>query len=271
MPPKENEVDKLFDGLPEEDRSEFNLEDDQREARGEQTPAKDSDNNQDKDNDDEGDVRKNRRHRRLERQLEAERNMNIALNERVKILSSNIKPADSTDDLTAMPPEWVALYGNTPESEKAWQMQSSLLQKHTERAKKEALLEFETQQRQAMEKQKGYEEQVTTELEALEDEFNVDLTSNSPAARKTRNDFLELVEKLSPKDANGNIIGYADFGQTFEIFKESKAKSKSSIVDKQKEIASRSMQTSGPNSGAQNQQTTRGFHGWKKDYNITKN
>jgi hypothetical protein len=55
-------------------------------------------------------------------------------------------------------------------------------------------------------------------VEEIEDEFDVDLTSKE--SEKARTDFYKLLAKMSPKDRDGNIIGYADHFAVWEEYQE---------------------------------------------------
>ncbi len=229
-----NEFEKFIGELSGEDKGVENIfeENLQEEKKPEEGEKKEEDT----------EARKNRRHRRLEDQLRKERESNIALNERIKTLAEiKIESAGSSND---MPAEWVALYGDTPEAKTAWAMQERMFKMHKEEAKKEAIAEFQEQQNAVAEKQKEFESFIDSELESLEDEHNIDLTSDAPSARKARRELLEMVQKISPKDENGNISGYADFSATFELYKSSKSKT-NDTVSRQKQIAAKSMQESG--------------------------
>ncbi len=81
-------------------------------------------------------------------------------------------------------------------------------------------------------------------MENLEEAYDVDLTSNSPTGKKNRAQFLDLVERFSPKDSSGNISEYADFEQVFDVFQ----KSQTSDNTRQKDLASRGMVRSGSSS-----------------------
>lgn len=82
------------------------------------------------------------------------------------------------------------------------------------------------------------EEELDNSLEEIEESFGVDITSNSPVARKTRVDFLKFVEKIAPKDRNGNLIDYPDMVSAFETFQERKQAPTSTRA---KDLASRSI------------------------------
>lgn len=82
------------------------------------------------------------------------------------------------------------------------------------------------------------EEELDNSLDEIEETFGVDITSNSPVARKTRVDFLKFVEKIAPKDRDGNLIGYPDMLSAFETFQERKTAPASTRA---KDLASRSI------------------------------
>ncbi len=254
MEPK-NEVDKFFEGLPEADQ------------KGAEIFAPEAPREEVKEEDKEPEIRKNRAHRRTEEKLQETREMNIALAERVKILSEQ-KAEKNNTNTSEMPAEWVALYGSSPEAESAWKVQEKLLQKHTEIAEERAVERIKAEQQKSLDEQKKHESFIDSQFEALEDTYDVDLTSNAPGARKMRNEFIELVQKLSPKDERGEITGYPDFESTFEIYKNSREKEKSTeLQTRQKEISTRTMQKAGSPSLA-SKQITPGFRGWEKDYNL---
>lgn len=257
MPQQNNEVDKFFEGLPEAEVKEADVFEKPTEATEqvpevvvEKPPV----------------PRENREVRRLRAKMEEKDEMLGAMNERIIELSKgqtqrNLLPSE-------VPPEWIALYGNTPESQAAWKLNEKLLLNFKESATQDAISKFEAKQDQIRQEQKGFESFIDSELENLEEDFNVDLTSNAPAARKNRREFLELVEKLSPKDSEGTITGYADFASTFEIYQQNKGKEKPiETSDKQKELSARTMQKPG-SSNPTPKTPTPGFFGWRHDHNI---
>lgn len=99
------------------------------------------------------------------------------------------------------------------------------------------------------EKQADYEaeQQLQQGLENIEDNFSVDLTSNTPQARKTRTEFLTFVEGIAPKDSNGEISDYPDFEKSFELFQALNKKTLEPNT-KARELSSRSMTRSNDSS-----------------------
>lgn len=256
-----NEVQKFFDGLTEADNTPADIFAAPTEGASPEIPAKDEDGDE---------PRKNRKHRRLEQQLAAERENNRAIAESNKKLAEALAAKGTVVTTTdAMPAEWVALFGDDENAQKAWRLNQKMISDQVERVKietkTETLAEIEARQRQELDARQKVEQFVDSELEAIEDQFDVDLTSDAPAARKARKEFLDMVQKFSPKDSNGNVIGYADFSATFETYQASK--SQATEPNRNKEIASKSMQKSAPTTGTPKAPTP-GFFGWQKDLNL---
>lgn len=217
--------------LPSEDKNETDLFSDNLQAPAAQaddtdTPAKDSE------------PYKNRRHRRLEAQLQNEREENI----RLKALAEGRSEARQFAQENNVDERLLEMYGNTDDGKKAARLHMELLNDATSKGKELALQELKEERARETEAQKKYESFIDSELEAIEDEHNVDITSDAPAARKLRREFLEIVQKLSPKDSDGTITSFADFGGVWESFSEKRAKPDNSRA---KDVASRSMAPTG--------------------------
>ncbi len=243
-----NEVDKFFDELPSEDRKGADVFNDSKEEK----PVVKTEDGAEKLEDRE--ARKNRRERRQDAKLEAKDAMIEALNDRVKQLSQSESTKFQSEFKSSgeVPSEWIALYGDSPEAKRAWQMNEVLLNKAKQEAKDEALKEFESRQSASSQAARQAEEFIDQSLEDLEDKYNVDLTSKAPAAAKSRREFLGLVEELSPKDSDGLILAYADFDKTFEIYQNSRKSEKAAdTTNRQKELAGRSMNRGGGAAGSE--------------------
>lgn len=111
----------------------------------------------------------------------------------------------------------------------------------------------EEKQREESQEQE-VEEMLTNSIEEIEEEFNVDLTSKDPVVKKTRVDFLKYVEKIAPKDANGEILYLPDMVSTFETFQE--LRKKASTNERAKDLASRGTSRSGDVTNTPSQRIT---------------
>lgn len=252
-----NEIDKFFGDLPEQDKKVADVFNDKA------TPEEGTKKDEPKETEEETEVRKNRRHRRLEEQLQRERESNIALNERLKTLAEVDRTIRETSG--EIDPRLIRVFGTSEEGKEIAKHFTEILVETKESARAEALQEIENQEKGFKEEQNKYENIIDANLQNLEDEYNVDLTSDTPRANKMRKEFLEMVETLSPKDENGVITDYADFGSTFEVYQ-----GRQNRVDntRQREIASKSMQRSGPTGSEAASKVTPGFRGWETDYGL---
>lgn len=245
-----NQVDEFFKGLPTENEQQADVFEDKKPPT--EAPEKEEA---------EGEPVKNRRHRRLEAELQRERESNIALNERVKVLSE-VDQFRKDAQQEGLDPDLVEVFGPTDAGKRVAGIMQKKINDAVSLAEERALERMESEQQRVVEEQRQYESVIDSELESLEDEHGIDLTSDAPTGRKNRRELLEMVQKLSPKDDNGTITGYADFGSTFELWQSQQSKPES----RNKEIANRTMQRS--NTAAQETKITPGFRGWEKDYNL---
>jgi hypothetical protein len=78
-------------------------------------------------------------------------------------------------------------------------------------------------------------------IDQIEEKFNVDLSSGSQTAKKTRNEFLDFVGRISPKNEYGEIKEFPDLEEAFDIFKSTRKPEQNTQA---KQIAARGMATS---------------------------
>lgn len=237
----QNEVEKFFDSLPSQDKK---IPDTFEQKVNESTfTEKVNEKNNDGE---EVEGRKNRAYRRLEEKYQRERESAIALNERLIALAEAREENVNRNYGDNLDPDLIRVFGDSDTGKEVARIFDKKLTETATRAREEALIELEQRQSQGIQEQKEYESLIDSQLESLEDEHNIDLTSNAPQARKARREFLEMVQNLSPKDENGAITGYADFDSVFDVYERTRSQDKSpEMVSRQKEIASRSMQRSG--------------------------
>jgi len=168
---------------------------------------------------------------KLQRYIEKQVSKKLAEYE-PKVQTAPLQTTDEVDPLTEV---LTRIIGNdTPEKLSAIKDFKKTLEGREERVRQEALNDI--QSRVDSEKQAEVQalEEVSNALDDIEDTFNVDLTNNT----KLRNGFLDFMGKISPKDANGNIIAYSDFNEAFKTFKEM---NKAPSNDRAKDLASKSM------------------------------
>lgn len=207
--------------------------------------------------------RKNRHHRRLEQQLQQEREARIRAEAIAEARAERMIAETGEVD-----PRLLQLYGSEERGKEAAALHQQILRDMAQQARDEAMKEFESRQQAREAEVKQFEAFVDNGLENLEETYNVDLTSNAPAARKARTEFLSLLEQISPKDGSGNIKEYADFNGTFEVYQAKRqAERDTSTSDRQKDLAARTMAKTGA-APETPKQPTPGFRGWMRDYGI---
>lgn len=253
MEQKDNAVQEFFKSLPSEDKKVADIFNEKEAPKVEASTEPEEE--------EVPESVKNRRFRRLEEKLQKEREGNIVLNERIKTLSE----ADRFSKEVEIDPRIARMFDTSDVGKENAMRLAEVLNDMTSKAKADALEEIEERQARSKQEEKELDSFIDNELEALEDQYNIDLTSDAPASRKVRREFLEMVQSLSPKDEDGEITGYADFGSTFDVYQKTRTEVKDS--SRNKEIASKLMQRSGNNSVSE-RQTTPGFRGWEKDYNL---
>lgn len=187
---------------------------------------------------------KNRRERRLQEKLDAERESSSFLAGKLQGLTEAQKLRADTE-----PSEYLKkvekIYGtNSPEAIEATKLLQEAIKGAEDRATERALEAFREEQRQAAEAVQVEEKNLDSMVDAIEDEFEVEMDS------ATEKSFFQLLEKMSPKDSDGNITAYADH---FAVWDELQSRKQTSAQPQRaKNLASRSMVRTGssPNTNA---------------------
>lgn len=177
---------------------------------------------------------RNRRERRLQAKLQAEREAGIAMAAKLEVLTEAQRLQRETNP--ELDETISRIYGtDTPEALAATQLLQKAIKSAEDRAAERALQAFREEQEQASQAVAVEEQNLDSMIEELEDEYGVTLDA------QTQKGFFTLLEKLSPKDRDGNIIAYADHHAVWE---ELNAR-KSSSNTRAKDLASRSMVRNG--------------------------
>lgn len=167
----------------------------------------------------------------LEKKLES-----IKPNETQKFIEETKGDTDEIDSVLER------IIGNdTPEKVSASRDLKRVLMGLEEKGAQKALQQIQAEREKERQAEIEAERELEQGFENIEENFNVDLSSNNPLAKKTRNDFVEFIRKVAPKDAQGDIIAYPDFDSTFELFQSTRKKPDNSRA---KELANRSMSRS---------------------------
>ena len=145
-----------------------------------------------------------------------------------------VPKGDEDDDFYAR------LIGNdTPEKVAMIKEYKAREQRLLEQAEERAFNRLSQKEQEALRAEQEAEQELENAFESIEENYQVDITSNSPIAKKTRQEFVTFVEKIAPKDKNGDIVDYPDMQSAWETFSE--IKKATSTPSRAKELASRSM------------------------------
>jgi hypothetical protein len=217
-----------------------------------------------------GDVDEGKLTKRMERRqaekIRQLRDENIALAERLKIIAEQ-KQSSVESDVDYLK-EAEQLYGNAdengvfdPKRAKATEIFKSVVSKAVADAERRAIERFEARQQESSSSEKQAIEENESFLDEamadIEEEYGIDMD-----VPKERNGYLDLLEEMSPKDSDGNIIEYADPDAVAKVYMKIRTSSNSQA----KQIASRSMARSaaGGDSTVAEDATLR----WLKENNL---
>lgn len=149
--------------------------------------------------------------------------------------------ADTDEILSAL----TEIVGNdTPQKIAAVNRFRKALSSLEDKGAEKALGVWERERQAEVEAEREAESELESGFESVEEAFEVDITSNTPIARKTRSEFIDFIKRVAPKDGEGNITEYPDFTETFKLYQETSKKSNPQ-TSRSKDLASRSMVRSG--------------------------
>lgn len=183
---------------------------------------------------------KNRRERRLLDKLAAERESAIFLAERMSTLAEAKSEASAEGDYMS---SIERIYGTeTPEAILATDLLKKAIIGARDDAKAQALAEMRSERQREIEEEREATGQLESYVEDIEDTYGVRLTDTQERA------YFELMRRMSPKDAEGNVTDYADPHAVWEVFQERTAKR--GAPSRAKDLSARSMTPSGASQGS---------------------
>ncbi|MDE2233292.1 MAG: hypothetical protein KGJ90_04145 [Patescibacteria group bacterium] len=230
--PSENSVADMF---KEDVEGENKSTDEKTEDETGEKTQDDSKNEEEKKVDDTKElelIAKNRQKRRWLGRIQSEKETNAALSERLRLIEESQKSRKESGSA-----EIERIFGNnTPEGQEATAILLRKLEEIENRAVDKALEKFRDEQLQQVMDVKKEEDLLEDMLEEIEEIYPEADFSN----RDTRRAFLDRLERMSPKDSNGDIIEYADPHAVWEDYAAGREKSKS----RAKDLAARGMSSS---------------------------
>jgi len=175
---------------------------------------------------------KNRRERRLQEKLQQERESSIFLAGKLEARTEAERALRSEDADYLKGIE--RIYGtDTPEAQLATDLLKKAIVGARDDARESALADYKQQREQEIAEQREAEAQLDGFIDEIEDTYDVRLT------RAQEQGYFQLLERMSPKDANGDVTEYADPHAVWEVFQD-RLKGKGTD-NRAKQLSSRSM------------------------------
>lgn len=176
---------------------------------------------------------RNRRERRLMAKLAAERETSIEMAERMRTMAEARATSEEADYLRSVE----RIYGtDSPEAIMATDILKKAILGAREDAAREAIEYMQEQRADEVRALREADSQLDDIVDELEEVYGVELTDPQERA------FFQLLERMSPKDREGNIIEYADAHAVWDVFKDRLQRKPESRA---KDLSSRSMNQSG--------------------------
>ena len=135
---------------------------------------------------------------------------------------------------------YVRLIGNdTPEKVAMIREAQARDERMLEQAEERAFNRLSRHEQEAIAEEREAEDELGNALESIEENFDVNLTSN----QKLRSEFLTFVERIAPKDKDGDITEFPDMNSAWETFNERRAPQNSRAKQLASQGLSRSSET----------------------------
>ena len=178
---------------------------------------------------------KTRRERRLKEKLEQERGSAIQLAERLSRLEEARQATSEEEDYLK---SIERIYGtDSAEAQMATDILTKAFKSVRDDAENRAYERIQSERQNESQAVQEAESELDSIVDDIEDTFGIELTEAQETA------YFQLLQKMSPKDREGNVTSLADPYAVFELFKEKV--SKGTTDNRAKELSARSMTQSG--------------------------
>lgn len=169
---------------------------------------------------------------------------------------SDTQPAvqeKATDDFKDLVDSMSLIIGNdTPEKVNALNALKNSLSNLDERAAQKALEGIRSERDAELRAEQEADETLMNGFEAIEESTGIDLFASQN--KKLKGQFIDFIQKVAPKDEDGEIADFPDIEEAFTIFQSTRAQS--TQTQRAKELASRSMERGNSSAPANTQERT---------------
>jgi hypothetical protein len=179
-------------------------------------PEKEEEKEVEKEEDEDGFKPKNRRERRQQEKIAQERASSIQLAERLSRLEEAKQVStDDADYLKGIE----RIYGtDSPEAQMATEILTKAFKSVRDDAENRAYERIQAERQNETQAVQQAESELDSIVDDIEDQFGIELTEAQETA------YFQLLQKMSPKDREGNVTSLADPYAVFELFQEKAAK-----------------------------------------------
>ena len=152
----------------------------------------------------------------------------------------DIKPVEAAKKEDEEDDYYTRLIGNdTPEKVAMIKEAKARDERLLSQAEERAFNRLSQKEQESIQADQEAEEELTNAFENIEETYGVDISSNGSQAKKTRQEFISFVEKIAPKNIDGEIVDFPDMTSAWETFSE--IRKSTTPPSRAKEIAARSM------------------------------
>lgn len=150
-----------------------------------------------------------------------------------------VEEPKNTDTIDVISSFETIIGNDTPEKVAALKSLERALNNVDQRASEKAIAKLDELRLEELNADREAERELSDALDSIEETYSVDITSNNTLARKNRTEFIAYVEKIAPKNRNGDVVAYPDMISAWEEFSEKK---KANVQpNRAKELANRGM------------------------------
>lgn len=232
-----NELDEFLKGTEDQEQKLDILNEPLNPNQPPEDPEKGTDDELTKDvtpDDDDGEFKpRNRRERRLMQKLEDERHSSQFLAGKLEAMTGAQREVvkDDADYLKAIE----RIYGtDSPEAQLATDLLKKAIIGARDDAENRAYNRIQEERQRVTEAEQQASKELDNMIDDIEDSYGIEFTDGQEKS------FFQLLEKMSPKDSDGNVIAYADHHTVWELFKERSTK-RSDTGGEAKKLANRSL------------------------------
>lgn len=154
-------------------------------------------------------------------------------------IQQELRPSQGDEDEVTAVLERI-IGNDTPEKQQAVKDFRKVLGSLEEKGAQRAIQQLQEQAEQERQEEIRAQEELDEGFDSVEETFGVDLSSNTPQARKTRSEFVDYIRKIAPKNEDGEVSAFPDLTSAFETFQELQKRAPTTS-SRAKELASKGM------------------------------